>query len=63
MKTILCNLDEIGVKVIATVHDEIVAYIKEDKERDVIHDIMEDSWKLNVPIKAETLIVKNWSEK
>jgi DNA polymerase-1 len=53
------------IKMILQIHDELLFEIKENKieeYKDKIKEIMENCVKLNVPLKVDVKIGKNWSE-
>jgi DNA polymerase-1 len=52
-------------QIIATVHDEITLLVREDQAKEAAHilqDAMENTVKIEVPLRAEPLIGSNWAE-
>jgi DNA polymerase I len=55
--------NNIKSKMVLQVHDELVFDCKEDeidKVTDIVVDVMENTFKLNVPLKVELEVGKNW---
>jgi DNA polymerase I len=59
------NLDRNDVRMILQIHDEIILEVKEDMAEEVakkVKEIMEQAYKLKVPLIAEVKIGDNWGE-
>jgi DNA polymerase-1 len=55
----------LGAKMILQVHDELVLEAKEEEKEkvcEVVKDVMENAWKLRVPLEVEVGIGKRWSK-
>ena len=57
--------EKLESKILLQVHDELILNVKNnevDKVKKIVKDIMENTYKLNVPLKVEIETGKDWYE-
>ena len=57
--------EKLKSKILLQVHDELILNVKNnevDKVKKIVKDIMENTYKLNVPLKVEIETGKDWYE-